>query len=179
MEIRKTNTTVRGPYRSNYTRDDLDNAYRLVVEENVSAQRAAARWGVPVFTLKDRLLGNISVDTVKSGPMPLFSSQEESFLASHIRVIGEIGYGYTRQETINLASDYAVNQGHRDRDRPLSLRWLYSFLGRWPELKVQKPRKLDAARARSATKENISRYFTELSNVMQKYNFQSSPQAIF
>ncbi|XP_046576326.1 uncharacterized protein LOC124284300 [Haliotis rubra] len=147
MEIRKTNTTVRGPYRSSYTRDDLDNAYRLVLEENVSAQRAAARWGVPVSTLKDRLLGNISVDTVKSGPMPLFSSQEESFLASHIRVMGEIGYGYTRQETINLASDYAVNQGHRDRDHPLSLRWLYSFLDRWPELKVQTPRKLEAARA--------------------------------
>ncbi|XP_048238250.1 MFS-type transporter clz9-like [Haliotis rufescens] len=93
--------------------------------------------------------------------------------------MGKIGYGYTRQETINLASDYAVHLGYRDRSHPLSLRWLYSFIDRWPELKVQKPRKLEAARARSATKENIARYFEELSQVIKKHSFDNSPHAIF
>ncbi|XP_048244104.1 uncharacterized protein LOC125376196 [Haliotis rufescens] len=171
----QTSATVRGHYRSNYSIDHLDNAYKLVTEENVSGQRTAARWGVPVSTLKDRLLGNISLDTVKSGPMPLFTATQESFLASHSRVMGEIGYGYTRQETSNLASYYAVHLGYRDRSHPLSLRWLYSFIDRWPELKVQKPRKLEAARARSATKENILRYFEELSQVIKKHCLDNSP----
>ncbi|KAH3769618.1 hypothetical protein DPMN_170891, partial [Dreissena polymorpha] len=43
-------------------------------------------------------------------------------------------YG-TRQETINLASDFAFILGLRPRDKPLTDRWLYKFLDRWPALK--------------------------------------------
>jgi hypothetical protein len=67
--------------------------------------------------------------------------------------MAEIGYGYSRQESINLACDYAFRLGLRSKEHPLADRWLYKFLGRFPELNVKKPRSLEIARAKCATKE--------------------------
>jgi hypothetical protein len=62
------------------------------------------------------------------------------------------GYGYSRMETISLASEYAVHLGLREQGnpseyavhlglceqgKPWSLPWLYNFLGRWPQIKVK------------------------------------------
>ena len=67
---------------------------------------------------------------VKSGTPPLFSEEQEALLASLVQTMAEVGYGYSRQETINLAPDYAINMGLRDKEHPLSDRWLYNFLQR-------------------------------------------------
>ena len=32
------------------------------------------------------------------------------------------GYGYTRQEVVDIASDYAVENGVRDKQHPFSLK---------------------------------------------------------
>ena len=34
--------------------------------------------------------------------------------------------------------------GRRDKEHPLSDRWLYNFLQRWPDLKLKKPRSLES-----------------------------------
>ena len=47
---------------------------------------------------------------VKSGT-PLPFSQQEAFLASHLKTMAEVGYGYGRQGAINPASDYLVCLG--------------------------------------------------------------------
>ncbi|XP_046560289.1 MFS-type transporter clz9-like [Haliotis rubra] len=109
----------------------------------------------------------------------MFTQEEESLLVDHIKVMSEIGYGYTRQETINLATDYAQYLGHGDRTTRLSLRWLYNFLSRWPEIENLKPRKLEYARARSATRSSVDNYFNELEKIMNKYSFQHRPHQIY
>ncbi|KAJ8311237.1 hypothetical protein KUTeg_011194 [Tegillarca granosa] len=93
--------------------------------------------------------------------------------------MAEIGYGYTRRETLNLASDYAVHLGYRDQDHPLSFRWLKNFLSRWPAMKVQKPRELEAVRAKCTSEEVIDRYFKELKTILDKYNLNDQPGRIF
>lgn len=145
----------------------------------VSIQRAAKSYGVPVSTLKDRVYGIVPVHNAKSGRTQLFSKEQESLLASHLNTMAEIGYGYSRTETINLASDYAVHLGLRDREHPLSLRWLYKFLNRFPELSVKKPRSLEAARARSATRQAITNYFKELNKILVDNNLLKRPEAIY
>ena len=39
--------------------------------------------------------------------------------------MAEIDYGYSRQETINVASDFAHHLGLCDESHSLSLQWLY------------------------------------------------------
>ena len=57
--------------------------------------------------------------------------------------MAEIEYGCSGQETINLASDYAMHMDLRDKKHPLSACWLYNFLNRWTDLKSEKPRSLE------------------------------------
>ena len=81
--------------------------------------------------------------------------------------MAEVGYGYTRQETMNLATDYAIELGLRIKsDNTFSDKWLYNFLGRWPELVLKKPRALEVARAKSATRQAVDNYFTELKKIL-------------
>ena len=80
--------------------------------------------------------------------------------------MAEIGYGYSRQETINIASDFAHHLGLCDKSHRLSLQWLYNFLCRWPELKVKKTRSLEIARDRSAIRPAIDSYFTDLGKII-------------
>ena len=82
-------------------------------------------------------------------------------------------------ETINLATDYCYHLGRREIGSPHSLEWLYSFLERWPELCIRKPRSLEAARAKSATRSVIDRYFQELEKILFSNGFKDRPNAIF
>ncbi|XP_053384730.1 uncharacterized protein LOC128550216 [Mercenaria mercenaria] len=154
MEIRQTQANVRGKYRS-YSASDLHEAYAVVVEQGLPVERVAKRFNIPITTLKDRVKGRVHIDTVRSGPQTMFTLEQEAFLCKHLMTMAEIGFGYSRQETINLATDYAVHLGIREKSKPFSLTWLYSFLDRWPELKVKKPRSLEIARAKYATRPTI------------------------
>ncbi|KAH3892736.1 hypothetical protein DPMN_016863 [Dreissena polymorpha] len=99
-----------------YDPEDLTEAYQAVVEDGISLERAAKMFAVPITTLKDRVKGRVDIDTLRSGLHTLFTLEQEAFLASHLQTMAEVGYGYSRQETINLASDYAVHVGKRMLD---------------------------------------------------------------
>ena len=100
--------------------------------------------------------------------------EEEAKLVSHLKEMALIGYGYTRQEVVDLASDYAADLDIRKLDNPFSLRWFYSFLKRWPDLRVVKPRALEITRVKGSNKLCVDKYFDELSAVIHKYNFEDN-----
>lgn len=145
----------------------------------MSIRNASLTYGVPKTTLIDRLHGRISVDVVKSGPSPIFTQEQEALLAKHLECMAEVGYGYSRQETINLATDYAINMGLRDKGDPFTKTWLYNFLERWPNLKAKKPRSLDIARAKSATRSAVDKYFDQLHTILTKYDLVAKPHLMY
>ena len=171
--------TVRGSYKS-YDQDDISKAYTAVKEGGMAIRKAAAVYGVPYTTLADRVDGRVNIDTVKSGATPLFSLEQEALLARHLDTMAEVGYGYSRQETLNLATEYAVELNVRSRDHnPVSDKWLHNFLLRWPQLKLKKPRALDVARAKCATRQAVDNYFKELKQILVKYNLEDKPHRLF
>ncbi|CAG2194274.1 unnamed protein product [Mytilus edulis] len=94
--------------------------------------------------------------------------------------MSHLGYGYTRVEVTALASDYAVSIKLKDKtDKQLSLQWFRSFMDRWPDLKLQKPRALSISRAKGASKEVIDSYFDELENILNKYDLKNKPHCIY
>lgn len=64
---------------------------------------------MPWTTLQDGLYGKVDIDELYSGPQPVFNKEHETLLAGHLKTMNEVCYGYSRQETIALASDYAVH----------------------------------------------------------------------
>ena len=162
-----------------YSPTRMTNAYQAVVDNNQTVRGAARQFGVPVRTLRDRTMGMISVDTVKSGRAPVFELEEEVRIVEHLKEMAQLGYGYTRSEVVDLASDFAVSLGKRESGSPLTLRWYQGFMSRWDELRLVKPRALEIARAKAGNVDNVNAYFKELKGVIQKNNLEDKPHLIF
>ena len=46
-----------------------------------------------------------------------------------------VGYGYTRSEKSNMATDNAVHLGKREKEEKVfNMNWFYGFISRWPKL---------------------------------------------
>ncbi|XP_041372513.1 uncharacterized protein LOC121385794 [Gigantopelta aegis] len=143
-------------------------------------KKAAAVFSVPYSTLHDRVSGKIQLQCTRSGPEALLSQEEEQTLVQHIEFMSSVGYGYTRTEVTGIATDFAVYIGKKEKEgKNLSLQWFYSFMKRWPELKVQKPRSLEIMRAKATSEETVNIYFNELETILNKYNLKNSPQSIY
>ena len=148
-------------------------------DQKISVSKAAKLYGVPDQTLRDRVTGHISIDTLKSGRSPIFSLDEEVKLVGHLQAVAKYGYGYTRQEVVDIASDYSVQLGKRVSDNPLTINWFRGFIQRWPELHVIRPRALELQRAKCTSASVIDKYFDELDQVLTKYNLKEQPHLTF
>jgi hypothetical protein len=86
----------------------------------------------------------------------------------------EIDYAYSRQETMNLATDYAYQLGLRSKaHKPLTDQWLYNSLAQWPNFTLKKPRALEIARAKSSKRQTVDNYFIELKTQRFSANISS------
>ena len=151
-----------------YDVKNLEMAYEQVLAENISASRAAQNFGVPVSTLKDSLNGKIPITVTVPGRQPMFSKSEEQDIVHHIQYMATIGYGYSRMDLRHIATDVAVYLGKMPDTKLLSDNWVTSFLRRWPNLKLCKPRSLEWIRARSANKVVIDKYYEELERTLKE-----------
>ena len=67
--------------------------------------------------------------------------------------MAKLGYGYTRSEVVELASQFAVDVGKRkEHSNQLTMPWYCSFMKRWLESHLLKPASLSELRAKSASK---------------------------
>ena len=131
-----------------YSPTSLHNAYEFVKEHKVSVHKAAKMYGVPEQTLRDRIKGKINLECVTTGREPVLSMLEEAQIVQHLKIMAQFGYGYTKQETVGIATDFAIQLCKRTKEQPLTLTWFEGFRNRWPEIKVQKPRSLEHVRVK-------------------------------
>ncbi|XP_061186996.1 uncharacterized protein LOC133195149 [Saccostrea echinata] len=157
----------------------MTNAYQMVKEKKMSVRKASKIFRVPDTTLRDRVLLKVDPETAVFGKTPVLDNLEEANLVNHFKTMASFGYGYTRQECINIATDYAIFVGKRTPDKPFSMKWMRCFLKRWPELKVLKPRGLEHVRAKMASSETVSKYFENLCNTLSKHDLYGKPHLIF
>ena len=104
--------------RRQYNPQLIAAAYRGVTEKGVSVYKAARMYGIPESTLRDRTLGIQPVvvnteDMPRPGPAATFSRDEEIQLVDHLAYMANIGYGYSRQEFLALATDFAISLGKK------------------------------------------------------------------
>ncbi|KAJ8312950.1 hypothetical protein KUTeg_010323 [Tegillarca granosa] len=160
-----------------YRNDKLANAFNAVKVDGMSVRGAAKKFGIPPQTLRDRITGRIDVDCVTTGRTLVLDMEEEAKLVQKLSSVADLGYGYTRQEVTDLASDYALQL--EKRRNPFNLNWFEGFRNRWETIKVLKPRSLEYARAKNASPETINKYFLELENISTKYNLHNCPHLIY
>ena len=141
--------------------------------------RASRDYSVPESTLRDRTRGLVDLD-VKIGFDRIFSAEEEEKLVGHVSYMAEIGYGYGVSGIRYMAKNYAESLGKPVKAKDaLSNCWFYSFLKRWPNLKVAKPQKLTIVRAKSASRDTLDKYYKELGTILTNHNLRDKPQNIY
>ncbi|KAH3784517.1 hypothetical protein DPMN_162474 [Dreissena polymorpha] len=116
----------------------MTNAFRAVKEQQMSVSKASIQFGVPTTSLRQRVRGRVDPEVISSGPSPVLSQEEEAMFVDHLKFMASVGYGYTRMEVVNMASEYAVCLHKRDKEHPFSMKWFERFMKRWPELNVSK-----------------------------------------
>ena len=165
-------------YRS-YSPEQMENAYKLY-QKGYSIYKAAKLSGVPKNTLRDRTAGLVSPKCIKSGTPSLFSNTEESDLVQHSKETSVLGYGYSRKQLANLISDTAIFLGKRPKNLPrVSQKWVTKFIHCHPELKCVKPRPLSMYRAKCCTPAVVNKYFTDLKEILEKYDLLTNPSKMF
>ena len=162
-----------------YDRANLNRAFEAIQQRGLSVRREATEYSVPVTTLRDQILGNGDIDA-KIGFDTIFEHEEEEKLVGHITYMAGIGYGYNKSGIQYMAKDYAVSLGKPTKAKEsLSNNWFYGFIKRWPNLKIVKPQKLSIARAKSASRESLDKYYKELSLVLTSNGLNDKPQNIY
>ena len=156
----------------------MRRAYKLW-QDGMSVYKASKLTGVPEQTLRDRTCGYTPVDQHHSGKDRLLTHDDEKEMVEHIKYVASVGYGYTRREIAQLAGETAFFVGRKTNPEAMSDKWVYNFLKRWPDLKITKPKALCMVRAKSATKETVSKYYQELDRILKKYDLHDKPHRIF
>ena len=109
----------------------------------------------------------------------MLSMGEEARIVDHLQTVAKYGYGYSRKEVVDIASDFAIQPWKWTSTYPFTLRWFRTFLKRWPELRVLKPHSLEHCRAQSASASVVTNYLRELENILNKYQLKDKPHLIF
>ena len=106
----------------------------------ISVYKCPKIFGIPESTLRDRHLGLQPGESVpRLGKMPMFSTAEEQGLVDHVKYMATIGYGYSKQEFLNLSNDFAISLGKKsENDSTFKHPWYSRILKRWPELRLEK-----------------------------------------
>ncbi len=89
-------TPNRGGKRKCWTDEAMLDAMNAVRKDGVGVNAAAAQFGVPTTTLRNRLSGRV-VHGNNPGPVPYLSPTEESELVEYLHSTSRVGYGKTRR----------------------------------------------------------------------------------
>ena len=76
-----------------------------VLEDGMSANKAAIIHGVPRSTLKDQLSSHV-IHGHKPSPDLYLNVEEEKELSNHLIKAANIGYGKTRQDVLGIVQQY-------------------------------------------------------------------------
>ena len=136
-------------------------------------------FGVQLTTLRDRIDGRVKVDIQKLGKSPKMSHDEEKSFVLHFQQMAELGYGYTRADVINMATEYMHLVGRFADDKRLSQNWYTGFSRRWPELKWVKASALAKQRVQASNPDTIKKYYKELNDILVEYDLHHSLERIY
>lgn len=158
-----------------YTVEMVKAACDDVILNGRTIRGSAKIHNVPESTLRRRLGSDRTAEEWKMGAPSYFSMAEESQLAQHCIGMAERGYGYTRWQIIEMAKGMASLKGCTFCP---TKHWFYGFLGRFPQIKMVKPKKREKVR-NDVTPANITTYFTELKHILDHYELINQPAKIW
>lgn len=168
--------------RQSWNEDSMRQAVEEVLEGKMGYLKASNMYGVPRTTIEAR------VRKIKQGVLqredsgkkglgrhkPVFSATQEKELVEYILSMEARLFGLTldalRSMAFELASRNGLSNTFNKEKKKAGKAWLYSFLSRHPEIKLRSPEPTSLARAMGFNKPSVAKYFTLLSETIEKHN---------
>lgn len=174
--------------RQSWDEENMKRAIMEVIEGNSGYRVASRNFSVPQSTLEDRVKKYRKNKNLKTAAekglgrfKTIFSAQQENMICKHIKDLEAQLFGLTYRDVRHLAFGMAEKNGiyhNFNRDTELAgMDWLYGFLRRHPELSLRLPEPTSVARAMGFNRTNVSKLFSLVIELQDKYKF--SPTKIF
>ncbi|KAJ3666603.1 hypothetical protein Zmor_002039 [Zophobas morio] len=148
----------------------------LLEIDNGSPLRAVSRrFGIPRSTLQDRCRTK-NTGQATLGRNPVFSKAEEKELVEHIIQLSKMFYGITPFEIKQCAFKYAIRNNVKNPflNEAAGRAWLEGFLKRNPQISLRRPEGTSLNRIKAFNRDEVSIFFKNLNNVMDKYHFSAA-----
>ena len=95
---------------SHYTEDSLQLAIQDVRCSKPSLRMAARQYGIPKSTLSLHVSGKLQIGA-RCGPASILSPEEEQRFVDYALHMGEIGYGHTCEQIIDIVAAIVSKDG--------------------------------------------------------------------
>lgn len=157
-------------YRTRYTKEDMEEAIRLVQEKNYSVKRAALainsikKTVVPRMTLNDRMNRKSPEKEPRVGRPVELSVETEEAIVKCLVLCAEYQYPMKKRDVRLLIQSYCIENSIETRwkDSKPGTDWVRSFQRRWShKVKVRKPTNIKRCRAK-VSPEIVREYFSNL-----------------
>lgn len=168
--------------RGAWTQENLTQAIRIVVNENMSIRRASAEFNIPRKTLERRIkTGNSEKGNM--GPSCTFGKENEDRLSRHILTMQKRGFPLTRDDLRTIAYHFAqqLNIKHKfnNETQKAGYDWLSLFLSRHPEITIRKSEGVSIARATAMSRKEVDDYFNLLETTLEENSLFDKPANVF
>lgn len=174
--------------RQSWGEENMRHAILEVIEGRSGYRLASRTFSVPQSTLEDRVkkyrICNNLVIASKKGLgrfKTIFTAEQENLMCQHIKDLEAQLFGLTYRDFRHLAFQMAEKNGidhNFSKQTALAgMDWLYGFLRRHPELSLRVAENTSVARAMGFNKVSVSKFFSLLIELQDKYKF--GPTKIF
>ncbi|CCT63413.1 related to transposase [Fusarium fujikuroi IMI 58289] len=137
-----------------FTEKDMSAALQMVAD-GMSVNKAAEACGINRSTLQGRIKGSATPREAQKPRQKLSDTQEKS-LRDWIVIQADLGCPVSHQQVREFASKIAVRNGFPEG---VGKNWLQGFLGRNPDIRTLKGKKIDSDRYHGASSELIKAFF--------------------
>lgn len=146
-----------------------------------SIREVSRSFGIARSTLQDRLKHNNNASEPSMGRHPVFSKEDEKLLAAQVIKLSKLFYGISPAEIKRCAFAYARQNGIKNpfsqESQSAGKAWLRGFLTRNQNISLRKPEATSINRVTAFNRDEVSRFYRNLTTVMDKYQF--SPTRIY
>lgn len=167
------------PRRKLWSLKSMEEAVRCV-NEGKGLREAARMHGVPVETLRRRVIGCVSLDC-RPGPPTMFTREEEDNICEYLIAMADMGYGLTREMVMRMAFLLAekMHKRHSFHGDKAGRYWFEGFMKRHPNLTIRAPQPLSYSRAFCSNMDVISDFFGKLCALYGKLDILSKPMQMY
>ena len=176
-EQKHRNNVAKRTNRKNWSKEDLKEAVRLVIDEKKPLDWAESATGVPRetvrrYVLKARVNPEGSLVVVQPGPPTILTELEEDDVEKFIFAMSDMGCGLTSDHINSVVLELLGERHHPfNKGKGPGRDWWEAFLRRHPKLSLRVGDKLDKARACNDNVNVMQQFMDTLETLYEKHQF--------